>query len=288
MATLAELTAANAKKLSDQKWTDYASQTQDRYRSNLSTSPLALNVAGLEKPFVSTLQQTLETPGLKPEAIERRIAGEMDRFGEAERDAGLNLKTAAAAMGFGKSGSLAGGMQRMQSDFAGQRGAARRGVYNDADQLASAEKMGALNIASRPVLQERAFAQEQALKNATGGSERFAGLPGMPSGGSGQISIASQGSPDPGRGGRGNSLGGGPRLIGGGTGITSSDRKGPGITHYTGSTPYGEGTFKNGVPYTPYQKGMAWGAGGQSQNPAEKKNAWAVPSAQNGWGMSDF
>lgn len=294
MATLAELTAANAKKLSDQKWTDYASSTQDRYRSNLSTSPLALNVAGLEKPFVQTLQSTLETPGLKPAAIERRIAGEMDRFGEAERDAGLNLKTAAAAMGFGRSGSLAGGMQRMQSDFAGQRGKARQGILNDADLLASQEKMGALNIASRPVLQERAFAQEQALKNATGGQDRFAGLPGMPSSSGQGLGILSQGSPDPGRGGRGNSLGGGPRIIGGGTGITSSDKKGPGITHYTGSTPYGEGTFKNGVPYTPYSKATGQGGalpfGGMSPNPANynKKKPFAVPSAGNAWGMMDF
>ena len=238
-------------------WSDYAKDVQSKYQSKVSTAPLATTLPGLTTPFVQTLQKTLETPGLGQAAIDRRIAGEMDRFSESERDAGLNLKTAAGAMGFGKSGSLAGGLQKMQSDYVGQRGAARQGIYNDADLLASGEKMGALNIASRPVLQERAFEQNQQLNKATGGGEGFnpyAGLPGMTSSNGQAFGIASQGTPDPGRGGRGNSLGGGPKIIGGGTGVRSSDprMKGPGVTLYKDKTPYGVGTFLGNQPFKPF------------------------------------
>lgn len=213
--------------------------------------PLASTIADLEKPFAESLASAITNPGLKDKEVESIINKGTDEISAGQEAASLQLGRQAAAAGAGKlSGSAAKANRLLVTDFAGQKANLARDVRSNAAQSREQLRLGALDIASRPVLQEdqQAYAQQHDPRLTAAGYEAGAGfgIPGLPSGGSGQITLGNGPSGQYfGRGGA-SQLGGRLQVIGGGSGIQSSTQKGPGITHFTGKTPYGAGTFKNG------------------------------------------
>lgn len=215
--------------------------------------PLASTIAELEKPFAASLGQAISSPGLKDKEVESIINKGTDEISAGQEAAALALGQEFGASGAGRvSGSAAKAARLLNTDVLGQKANLARDVRTDAATNREQLRLGALEIASRPILQDDAqkfsLQQQHDPRLTAAGYEAgggFTGLKGLPSGGSGQISIQSSGGMVDGPPVR-QSLGGGPRVIGGGSGIQSSSQKGPGITHFTGKTPYGPGTFKNG------------------------------------------
>lgn len=184
--------------------------------------PLASTIAELEKPFAASLGSAISSPGLKDQEVESIINKGTDEISAAQEAAALNLGQEFGAAGAGRvSGSAAKAGRLLATDFAGQKANLARDVRTDAATNREQLRLGALEIASRPILQDDAqkFSLQQdadRLKGAGYEAGSGFGIKGLPSGGSGGLSIQapSGGGQFFGRGGA-SQLGGKIQMAGG-------------------------------------------------------------------------
>ncbi|MCZ7644337.1 MAG: hypothetical protein M5U26_03495 [Planctomycetota bacterium] len=117
--------------------------------------------SAFEQKYTAGLEELLNTPGLSADEINSRVSQSRDNLGESERDAGMNLRQSAAAMGFGRSGDLLKGQRTLAGQYAGLRADAERKIRTDAANTNLDAKYKALGLAGQEVASQRAQASAQ-------------------------------------------------------------------------------------------------------------------------------
>lgn len=130
----------------------------------------------LENRFQSALLQSLDNPGLDENTIQGMVSKGIEGIAESERDAGMNLRQYAAAMGFADSGSAAGGAQQLASDFSGQKANFDRDTRLDAAKFNAQNRMQSLGLLGDLVARNKAEAaanQERILRGAAANKAHY-------------------------------------------------------------------------------------------------------------------